>query len=128
MTIHASLVAYFGALALRHPESAELYRALPYIAEFCVLCWLVYTFCVCSVRDQFRLIADMTVHAPQPASTEVEPDADDNGIFQAPNGDWMQLTYDKRGRVNGSERCDPPKSDGPTVITPRGSFKLGRFS
>lgn len=127
MGIHAILLAHFGALATRHPDSAELYRALPYVLEFCAACWCAYTFFVRSVRDQFRAISDATVREQAtPAPAELETDVSADGVFQAPNGDWMRLTYDKRGRVDGCELC--PSPDGPTVVTPSGSYRLGRLS
>jgi hypothetical protein len=130
MAIHASLLAHFAALAAKHPESAELYRALPYVLEFCVLVWVLYTFALKSLRDQFRALSDFTVRDHQtPVAAELEADVDDQGIFQAPNGDWMQLTYDRRGKVNGSERVDPPKTSPSTLErTASGGFRLGRFS
>ena len=127
--MHAAFVAYFAGLSAKHPESAELYRALPYIIEFSALCWCAYTFFVRSVRDQFRALSDMSVRdAPVPQPIANESEVDEEGRFQMANGDWHQVTYDKRGRVNGSERCQPPNEEGPTVITQRGSYRLGRLS
>lgn len=107
--IHRWMVGISLDLASRHPQSDGIYRAGPYLLELAIFeyLWLKMWWYLRGFRRSHT-------------SAYVEQHGD---IFKHPAGFYLQLTHDKRGKVDGAELADPPAPTTAFARQPAGFFK-----